>query len=502
MATYLIFTVGQTDVQLVVGGQRQTIDGKHCGELHDEIQNRGEAEWQVVDAPESKHRAPATEIPDGHVALCTPKLDAALRYAEPDGVVGTPDFVLILETTRAIPTDPRFAGAVVQRRLEDRGVPRANIMRVSFLTGKARLEDAADPRDAIVQREVVAVLDRAISDRLAQCAANDRVFIATTGGMQAANELINELVRLHAGSRARVSVLEVPDRDRSATSGADVAVEEAFHPATGYQARWRALALVERGSLLGAYGAVSHLIGAPGQEWTRCIEQLALFAASLPLRPDTTLPFIDDPRLAVRSALRVELALRAGDIPRAIHGTVAFLEAAVWDHIDRDPRLCRIHPSGWRLYRVKAWYADSLNDEQKQKLFRECATGSDKKRNAPFVLNDANIPGEYWIDTSVAPRGRLIKRFLPGQKHLRDFNNALHTHRINELRNDIAHDEPTPQRMAEARDRMVAAGLWSANNTFLSQPLVQGVLTELGVGSPGSLLEALLQAVRARLLVP
>jgi len=38
--------------------------------------------------------------------------------------------------------------------------------------------------------------------------------------------------------------------------------------------------------------------------------------------------------MAVRAALRVELALRAGDIPRAVHGTVAFFEAALWSNTD------------------------------------------------------------------------------------------------------------------------------------------------------------------------
>jgi hypothetical protein len=61
------------------------------------------------------------------------------------------------------------------------------------------------------------------------------------------------------------------------------------------------------------------------------IKWLAHFAASLPLPTACDLAVLSHERMAVRAALRVELALRAGDIPRAVHGTVAFLEAALWD---------------------------------------------------------------------------------------------------------------------------------------------------------------------------
>src|SRR5690606_2444421 len=100
-----------------------------------------------------------------------------------------------------------------------------------------------------------------------------QVFVATTGGLAAANELINELVRLHAVGRPSVTALEVPDGDR--VDQPDRAVEEKFHPAAGYRARWHALSLIEKGNFLGAWGAVSHLDGEPGQDWTRVIQWLA-----------------------------------------------------------------------------------------------------------------------------------------------------------------------------------------------------------------------------------
>jgi hypothetical protein len=53
--------------------------------------------------------------------------------------------------------------------------------------------------------------------------------------------------------------------------------------------------------------------------------------------------------------------------------------------------------------------------------------------------------------------------------------------------------------MAEAYSKMIEAQLWSSDNTFLSQPLVKGVLEELGEQDPDQLCRDLITTVRARL---
>jgi len=55
--------------------------------------------------------------------------------------------------------------------------------------------------------------------------------------------------------------------------------------------------------------------------------------------------------------------------------------------------------------------------------------------------------------------------------------------------------------MNVARSRMQTAALWSNTDTFLSQPLVQAVLKELGEASPENLLANLLTEVRRRLVL-
>ena len=72
--------------------------------------------------------------------------------------------------------------------------------------------------------------------------------------------------------------------------------------------------------------------------------------------------------------------------------------------------------------------------------------------------------------------------------------------KVRELRNDVAHNEPTPRLMADASDKMANENLWSSNSRFLTMPLVQNVLRDLGENDPGGLCDGLIATVRSRLL--
>lgn len=477
MTTLLIMTVGHTDVQLVSGNQRHKLDGNTCGTLHDAIKERL---WSVLDAPNARSRDIIKVLPEGELPLCTPKLDAVLSYLDSS----LPGSVLIFETNRQHEREPRFAGEVMERRLRDRGVE--SVTRVAFLTGDEQLEDPSKDVDTVVRRSVVATLSNALSLATTGLTHDDRVFMATTGGLAAANELINELVRLYCVGGPVVRALEVPDGDR--THQADRAVEEKFHPAAGYRARWHALSLVEKGNFLGAWGAVSHLEGAPGQEWTQVIRWLACFASSLPIPDECDLEELKPQPMATRVALRVESALRAGDIPRAVHGTVAFFEAALLDLLQ--PRLSR-HPSN------KGWCAVSpLPDAA---LIRP---NGNRNREKPFEVKEQNN-GKTWYkvhhyDSEGAKK--LVHEYL-NSSPLQKLEEAITQFMIRDLRNDVAHNEPTPELMKNASSSMRGAALWSNDNQFLIQPIVKDVLRELGETDPEHLLVNLLAEVRRRLVV-
>jgi hypothetical protein len=480
MTTLLVLTTGQSDVQLVCDGGRRELDTKQCGELYDEIAKRY---WSVVAPPTKKATDRAAALPDGDLTLCTPKLEAVLRWFDND----RPSAALIFETRRTLPSDPRLAGAVLAKRLDDGGVK--DVHRHAFLEGQARLEDPSKPDEGVIRRQIVAGLSSQIAARL-DSVRPDRVVVATTGGLAAANEVIQELVRLHSVGREVVS-LEVADG--AFASRDDVALTERFHPAAGFRARWHALSLIEKGNLLGAWGAVSHLDGQPGQEWVRVVRWLADFASSLPIADDCDLPSVKHGRMAVRAAIRVELALRAGDVPRAVHGTVACFEAALWDHLNArfersaDPKRRRY----FKLTNGDAPQCDKLlrkNDE------------SDDDRKRPFELKD-QVDGVdwYWIyDGDGGPAARIAKDFLKADA-LTKLAHALGSD-IRALRNDVAHNEPTPSVMDEARAKMRKAALWSDGDGFLSQPLVRNALHELRVAEPERLLAELMAAVRARLV--
>jgi len=486
MTTLLIMTVGQTDVQLVVGDARCELSKINCAALHDEIESRA-GEWQVVDSPDSKLEKPVESLPTGNFALCSPKLDALLEYVEKNDISLTS--ALILETRRNAQdfrNEPRFVGKILATRLCNLGIP--EVRRFPYLTNQERLEDRDEPRDAVIRREVVNRIDGAVRDCL-ETLEPDRVLVATTGGFPAVSSLVEDIVLLHAATTS-VDLLEVADGAKANPRTRDYAVQRRRtpEPAVSYRARRHVLDLLEKGSLLGAWGAVSHLKGVPGQEWTRVVEWLAQFASSLPLPKDCDLAILSHQRMAVRAALRVELALRAEDIARAVHSTAAFFEAALWDHLlDRFERTGQRQRSLEEL-RLKTGVPAPAG----KKLLRNEEPVDKEKRNCPFEYLEN---GTYLFFEDGA--GRFARDYADSQP-LKALHDAVE--KVKPLRNDVAHNEPTPELMNVARTRMQTAQLWSHNDTFLSQPLVQDVLKDLGEQCPDQLCINLVSTVRERLL--
>lgn len=259
-----------------------------------------------------------------------------------------------------------------------------------------------------------------------------------------------------------------------------------LEPAAAYQARRHALELIAKGNLLAAWGAVQHLDNDEVEhQWTQVVKWLADFAASLPIPDECDIDLLKHPRMAVRAALRVELALVAGDIPRAVHGTVAFFESALWDHLR--PHLTP-HDARRRLFNV--------TPEPDEQLVRR-GDGSQDDRGRPFEAQDINGARWYRIFDDDVCGIRLAKRYLQ-KPALEKLGQAVS--KVRELRNDVAHNEPTPPLMDDARRRMADAQLWSTNGTFLTQPLVQNVLRDLGENNPSRLCTDLTDTIRARLL--
>ena len=248
-----------------------------------------------------------------------------------------------------------------------------------------------------------------------------------------------------------------------------------LEPAAAYQARRHALELIAKGNLLAAWGAVQHLDNDEVEhQWTQVVKWLADFAASLPIPDECDIDLLKHPRMAVRAALRVELALVAGDIPRAAHGTVAFFECAFWDwlkeHDFAAEGITQISESEYQL-------PSQPSDSQKKRF---------RKHDSTWRVDDFEKGVKAWLPVLNRPS-------------LEAFWNAL-TDDIRNLRHDVAHNEPTPQLMHDARRRMAGAQLWSTSGAFLTQPMVQNVLRDLGENDPARLCTDLTDTIRARLL--
>ncbi|MCZ7664453.1 MAG: hypothetical protein M5U22_16665 [Thermoleophilia bacterium] len=487
MTTLLVMTAGQSDVQLVVDGVRRELHKERSAALHDELERRADS-WRLIDSPPGKVDVPVDALPEGELLLCTPKLDAVLRETAPTSA-------LVLATRRdakAAPGDPRFAGALLEERLKNKGV--APVLRQAYLEGTERLEDRDRPRDAVIRHEVVQRIERAVRETL-ETSKPSRIVVATTGGFPVVSNLVEEIVRLHAPVGVPVELLEVADGAKADPPTNDRAVRRNWtpEPSASYQARRHALELIEKGNLLGAWGAVQHLNKDEiEREWTQVVEWLARFACSLPMPESCDIPVLKHHRMAVRAALRVELALRSGDIPRAVHGTVAFFECALWDHLGE---LVERHPDETkrRYYKIKSGEAPA------EKLRRK-GDGSDEDRKRPFIPKEpVNRTQWYWIDDSEVCAIQLAKHYLK-RDGLTKLGQAVSA--IRELRNDVAHSEPTPALMHGARQRLAEAKLWSNQDTFLAQPLVQDALRELGVQQAESICDVMISTVRNRVLCP
>jgi len=490
MTTLLIMTTGQTDVQLVEDGKRFEFAKESCAPLHDELERRRE-EWALVDTPVKKADDKKSKLPTSKFELCTPKLDAILEYVVGKGFNVT--HALILDTRRdsnAATSDPRFAGEIVKRRLCGK-VKNIEAECRSYLTDNERIEDRNEPRDAVIRREVVKRIHSALQKSIEK-SKPDRIVVAATGGFPTVNALVEEMVRCFADPQTQVEYLEIADGSTANPPTHDQAVprKEIPEPIESYRARHHALALIERGDFLGAWGAVRHLHDDKiEQKWTRVVYWLAQFAASLPLPDKCDIDLLKHPRMAVRSALRTELALRAGDIPRAVHGTVAFFEAALWDHL-----LGRAEPhhEKKRLYKLDS-------ELQEEKLIRSDGVDERENRKRPFELAETkNGVKWYRINDGKTCGVRIAKHYLE-QKHLTELGKAVD--RVRDFRNDVAHTIPTPELMEEARNKMKDAGLWSEDNRFLKQELVRNVLEELGETDTDEICCRLINSVRKCLSV-
>lgn len=494
VTTLLVLTVGQTDVQLVVDGARREFCKKRCAALHDGLGAR-EVDWRICDSPVRKGDTTIEELPEGQLLLSTPKLDAVLDHLVPTAV-------LLLETQREASSgagrgDPRFAAAVLEARLRAKGV--GSVERRCYLQGRERLEDPDRPPDAVIRREVVQRLEQAIRETMENVQPS-RIVVAATGGLTVVSNLVEEIVRFHAS--VPVELLEVADGARATPAAADRAVARSSipEPAVSFQARRRALELVSKGNLLGAWAVAEPLHEHQSEHgWTEVALWLASFASSLPIAASCDMPVLAHRRMAVRAALRVELALRAEDIPKAVHGTVAFFEAALWDHLAGKTSR---HPTKKRHFKFHSPVSDDLvreHDAVKVAAFSKTKQGEDRTR--PFILKeDADEARWYWIDDNEICAVQIAKHYLK-RDALTKLGQAV-SEEIRELRNDVAHNEPTPDLMEDASRRMQDASLWSSENTFLSQPLIQAVLRELGEQNPAGLLDDLLVAVRRRLTGP
>lgn len=171
------------------------------------------------------------------------------------------------------------------------------------------------------------------------------------------------------------------------------------------------------------------------------------------------------------------------------------------------PKLARETGRGWMLASNNEAYpcadgSDPLKDHDNPSadakdgiLSRD--SGCDDK-NRPFEKK-SRPDGQAWFWFYESGAGRFARDYVKSEP-LKKLLDAVE--KVKALRNDVAHNEPTPKLMNDAHTSMQSATLWSTNGTFLSQPLVQEILKALGEANPENLLERLIIEARRRLREP
>lgn len=476
MNRLLIITTGHSDVQLAVGSVRYGLHTGRIGELHDAIR-AAEGHWSLVTAPLERGKGTG-ELPDSGYDLCLPKVDAILDRLDREGGGSPFTHALVLETTTGSSTDPRYAGELVARRIGDQ-LGQGAIHRFAYLTDSEQLSNKDSLGERVVRDAVVERIETVIRGAL-EWSDFEAVVAAPTGGFPEVKKIVEEIVRLHAAARnIPVDVLVVPDSPPGAARPERaVRLGEQVPPDEQYRRRRQALELVQRGDFLGAYGLAQTVVGS-SFEWVRVMSWLAKFISAQPLPDDCDIDVLHDRREAVKTAIRVELALLAGDIPRAVHGTVAFFESAWWDAL-----------AGNGVEEI-----ETVNDKGKKV----------KKFHIPGSTGQFAQP--RWIGFTVDQRLESLTLLPNPRPKLTVYGQQVVKDDVRSLRNDVAHGEPTVELMENARRTMVKAGLWLAEEAtadgvagFLTQSIVQNVLHELDVSDPEELCVNLMAEVRKRVV--
>lgn len=492
MSGLLIYTTGDTDVQLVENGQRWELKRGIAREFS---RQHG---WSVVssDLPKADPKEKKGIPKEGPFHVCTPKLDAILHYLRAHNIAI--ERALLLYTDR--PTqpngreDPYHVIPVLEHRIS---LEHIKPYSVTYLSA-GDLEGAPEgpAQDSVLQRSVAQCIERAIAQHLSQ--TSDDVVIAVLGGHPIIREVVDELVPLHARGR-QVLHLRLPDLSRTTpTTPSSEAASFSYlekparytpsSPSATISARRHALTLVEKGNFVAAWGSVAHLEQEPScQRWVSALRWLYQWATSQPIDEACNVPIISEITGAAAVALRVEQALVNGELHRAIANTSAFFEELAWTHL----RSGYLADSGQRTNNGAPLYIVTPEPERSKGFPQQ----GQPRRVCNFGDGHQDIL-KYLIDKS-----ELARRHTPGIFATQALELlAPMTEDVQSARNNTAHSEPDRDQLRAATATFRDLGLWTADNHFLSAPLISAALREIGTPDPESLFDRLVAAIRARLL--
>lgn len=439
---------------------------------------------------------PLKFLEDGRLVLVADKFDAAWRAIQSEDV--NVNAIIGFRTLRDDdPQEPIASEMLIHAAMTDKLHPRHHRL-VEYVKGCERLEDV----------DIVGRIERAVRECRTEVGSDVEPWLAISGGVPGAKEVLRAAVELHLGP-AR-SILRREDADANYIRA----------PHDSLIARRHALDFVRRGALIEA-AAVAFPFRDDRrelQQWVRPLHLAArlldgnpvdAYAKGLFSRTSNSWLKVEPPdflqtlakqimpgegqsqRRCLLVGLRAEAALRNCKWVDAINLTVTFVDAARRDSIER-------HLKGVFTDAGKFTLGRSLSVAEDDVL---CRSRYGPAPGRPCLMRQADL--KYTV-ASTREHNDVWYKFLGGA--LEEMNLILNKGEpsLREIRNRNTHDILDEGSLEAGRERFVKSGLWKESEqgnqmSLLSAKIPEAVLEQVGYFGRNPL-DQILKALEACLL--
>ncbi|EDN70064.1 hypothetical protein BGP_0316 [Beggiatoa sp. PS] len=344
-------------------------------------------------------------------------------------------------------------------------------------------------RDYPIHRNIIRKIDEILcsvanweDNKLIAC-------LATGGGLPESKEIIKASANYRFGYERVLEWQEVEYRNHEWVSPS----KENTHPAESLRARDHASRLIRQGDFAGAYSAVKHLEKDDNENsWINKIKQVADYFAGIQSEESDALP--DYLKVLVGSkircllvGMRVEAALTTERLPEAIAWASTFLDTAMLDAIEKTQSINKLD-EGKRLL----VYQNKPNKDLTKQMLRTSEVCLKDLGGMHYEYNISGKARKQWLKI-MQPDMSALKKYAQFFSENRGTDSSPR-----DLRNITVHQLMDVQLSNKVKRIFTTQKIWSikilqsdyvyqSSDYFLKQPVVHGVLKQLGISDAANL---------------